>query len=224
MLYPIFLEVADLPCLVVGGGRVGIRKARTLVEAGAMVTVVEPSPAKELVGLAKAEDRLHLVARGYAPSDLLGIRLVFAATGYRGVNRQVAADAGERGIPCNVADAPDTSDFVLPSLIRRGDLTVAFSTGGKSPALSRKLRMELENRLDAAYAPFLVLMGRIRTILLEQGHDPDGHKETFRDLVSGPLLNAIRNGDRRKTVAAVANALGDVLLAEHLVEEVLAEF
>lgn len=194
---------------MVGGGRVGLRKARGLADAGARVRVVEPKPSETLLEMEK-KGLVQIKEAEFAPEDLGGMRLVFAATQKAEVNALVAQEAGKRGIWCNIADAPLASDFFLPALVRRGDLMLAISTGGKSPALARKLRMDLEKIFDAAYLPFLELMGRLREMLLAQGHDPDGHRDLFRNLVEGPLLEYIREED----VEAVARLLEPIAGAD----------
>ncbi|WP_179953185.1 precorrin-2 dehydrogenase/sirohydrochlorin ferrochelatase family protein [Desulfobotulus mexicanus] len=221
MSYPVFLNIKDLPCLVVGGGRVGLRKTLGLVDAGARVRVIEPRPSENLLEMEK-NGQVQIKAAEFVPEDLGGMRLVFAATQKAEVNALVAQEAGKLGIWCNIADDPSGSDFFLPALVKRGDLMLAISTGGKSPALARKLRMDLEKIFDAAYLPFLELMGRLREILLAEGHDPEGHRDLFRSLVEGPLLEYIRMEDM-ETVAlllepiagADAMALAVSVIKEH---------
>lgn len=217
MSYPLFLNVRDLPCLVVGGGRVGFRKARGLLEAGALVTVVDPEP---LEALTVPGEGLTLKRREFCTADLEGMRLVFAATHSKDVNAAVAEGARLRGIFCNVADDPSASDFFLPALVKRGDLVLAISTGGRSPAFARRLRMDLEASLDDAYLPFLDLMGRVREILLQREHAPDSHREIFRALVEGSLLEDLRRGDRSAVIRALVPLVGKEM-AETLVLSVM---
>jgi precorrin-2 dehydrogenase/sirohydrochlorin ferrochelatase len=207
VFYPLFLNIRDLPCLVVGGGRVGLRKVSGLLEAEARVTVVDPTPLEALQELGRGK-KLTLVERTFRMEDLEGMRLVFAATHRKAVNGQVAEGARTRNIFCNVADDPQGSDFFLPALIRRGDLQLAISTGGRSPAFARKLRMDLEASLDRAYLPFLDLMGRLRAMLLERSHDPEGHKRIFRALVEGPLLEQIGKGDSEAVIQTLIPWVG----------------
>lgn len=137
--YPIFLDLRDLPVLVVGAGRVALRKARGLLEAGARVTVVAPAWAPEFDALP-----VRRLARRFRTTDLAGAALVFAATDDRATNRRVGAAAARRGIFANIADAAAECDFVVPARLQRGNVQVAVSTGGQNPRLSAALRRKLE--------------------------------------------------------------------------------
>ena len=157
VLYPIFLDLDGRRCVVVGGGEVANRKARKLLQARAEVVVVSPEVKPELESVAAEVHR-----RPYREGDLEGAFLVFAATGRRGVNAAVAREARGRGIPVNVADAPLEGDFALPSVLRRGQLQVAVSTGGASPTLARRIRYELESTFGSEWAGVVDELGRAR--------------------------------------------------------------
>nr|WP_303649969.1 bifunctional precorrin-2 dehydrogenase/sirohydrochlorin ferrochelatase [Desulfobotulus pelophilus] len=214
------MHMEGIPCLVVGGGRVGLRKARGLLSAGARVVVVEPAPCSELIRMAR-DGLLELRSRFFEAGDLEGMRLVFAATHNAAANAMVARESRSHGIFCNIADDPSGSDFFLPALVQRGDLTLAISTGGRSPALARKLRMDLEACFDEGYQPFLEIMGRVRQYLLAREHNPDRHRDIFRFLVEGPLLSHIRNRDRQAMVRLLSPFVGDG--AEELVFSVIRD-
>ncbi|MBL8177113.1 MAG: bifunctional precorrin-2 dehydrogenase/sirohydrochlorin ferrochelatase [Bryobacterales bacterium] len=143
MYYPVFLDLHGKTVLVVGAGKVALRKARGLVEAGAAVTVVSPAHLPEFEELP-----VELQTRRFRRGDIGGQALVFAATNDRAVNRQVAQAAGEARIPVNVADAPEECAFLVPSRIRKGNLQVAVSTGGESPKLAVALRKKIEEALS----------------------------------------------------------------------------
>ncbi|HET8532730.1 MAG TPA: bifunctional precorrin-2 dehydrogenase/sirohydrochlorin ferrochelatase [Methylomirabilota bacterium] len=145
--YPLCLEMTERRCLVVGGGPVAERKVAGLLEAGARLTVVSPSATDRLRDWART-DRVRLLLREYAASDLRGHSIVFVATDDGRVNAHVARDAREAGVLINAADDPAHCDFILPAVLRRGELTVAVSTGGTSPALARTVRDELDAYLD----------------------------------------------------------------------------
>ena len=147
VLYPIFLDLSGRRCVVVGGGEVANRKARKLLQARAEVVVISPEVRPELESVAAEVHR-----RPYEDGDLEGAYLAFAATDAREVNAAVAAEAKGRGIPVNVADSPSEGDFALPSVLRRGRLQVAVSTGGASPALARRIRGELEELFGPEWA------------------------------------------------------------------------
>lgn len=214
--YPIFIDVRDQPCLVVGGGAVGTRKAATLLECGARITVVDPSPAKRLRQLA-GPDQLRLIRRPYAASDLQDVVLVFAATDDNDLNRRIGRDARQRGLLCNVATHPEIGSFILPAVMRRGDLTVAISTQGGSPALAKRLRQQLEEQFGDEYAVFLHLMKAVRKRLLAQGHAPELHKALFEQLLDSELIALIEN----RQWEAVNRILYRILGAGYSLEELM---
>ncbi|MBI5591345.1 MAG: bifunctional precorrin-2 dehydrogenase/sirohydrochlorin ferrochelatase [Deltaproteobacteria bacterium] len=205
--YPVNLDIRNQPCLVVGGGAVGTRKVRTLLDCGAMVTVVSPLASNSLSVLAR-ENRISLKQRPYRASDLEGIFLVIGATDNKDLNRVIHDDARKLGTLCNIADQPDLCNFILPAIIERGDLIIAVSTSGKSPAFARHLRKELEVRFGPEYADFLKLMGIVRKILLEQTHDPETHQRVFESLIEQGLLECIREGDKARIDAMLISVLG----------------
>jgi len=141
------MDVSGSRCAVVGGGGVASRKARGLLESGARVVVISPEVTAEIEGMDVTVER-----RPYAPGDLGGCALAFAATDSREVNAAVAREAKENGIPVNVADRPAEGDFALPSVLRRGALQVAVSTGGASPTLARRVRDAMEPTFAAEWA------------------------------------------------------------------------
>ncbi len=192
--FPVNLDVRDRTCLVVGGGAVGTRKTRTLLRAGARVVVVSPEASADLETLA-VEGRIRLHRRAYRAGDMADAFLVFGTTDDRDLNHRISADARQRGILCNIADQPDRGQFVLPPVVARGDLLIAISTSGKSPALARRLRCRLENAFGEEYALLIDLMGALRRRLLAGGHDPRGHKQKFDALLDSDLLDWIRDGD-----------------------------
>lgn len=144
LYYPIFLDLRGKRVLVAGGGKVALRKARALVEAGAHVSVVAPRWEPEFETLP-----VRLCRRKFRASDLRGMFLVFTATDDRAVNHRVATEAKRRGIPVNVADNAAECDFLLPARVRSGNLQVAVSTGGRSPRLAVELRRRIQAILDA---------------------------------------------------------------------------
>ena len=141
--YPIVLDLTGVHVVVVGGGRVALRKIQGLLAAHADVTVVAPSTVDEI-----GELPVRVVARAYETGDLAGARLVITATDDPAVNAAVAADAADRGIWVNSADDPANCTFTLPAIARSGPVTVAVSTGGASPALASHLRGEIEAWLN----------------------------------------------------------------------------
>lgn len=192
--YPIHLDVRGRRCLVVGGGAVGTRKAETLAACGAEVVVVSPEATAELSAWAEA-GRILWQRRAYAACDLEGVFLAVGATDDEGLNRRLSADARRRGVLCNIADRPELCDFILPALVQRGDLVITVSTSGKSPALAKRLRRELEQRYGEEYALLLRLMGAVRRRLLAERHAPEEHRALFEALLESGLLERLRGGD-----------------------------
>jgi len=140
--YPIFLSLKDRPVLVVGAGKVALRKTRGLLDAGARVTVVAPEWEPEFESLA-----VRLVPRRFRASDLAGSMLVFAATDDRLTNHRIGIAAKGKGIFANIADSAEECDFVVPARVERGTVHIAISTGGESPRLSAELRRKLDDIL-----------------------------------------------------------------------------
>lgn len=166
--YPVFLALDRRRCVVVGGGPVAECRVDGLLAAGATVTVVSPTLTAALAALAAAGCITH-EPRGYRPGDLAGFDLAFAATDTGDVNGAVAAEARQHGIWVNAADDPAHCTFILPALVRRGDLTVAVATGGTSPALARAIRDELEAHLTAEYATLAEIAAEVRRELRAAG-------------------------------------------------------
>ena len=160
-LYPIVLRLCDRRVLVVGGGKVGARKAAGLVEAGAHVVVVSPRFAPAFARLVDTAT-LTLIERRYTAEDLAGMALVVAATDDSKVNAQIRDDARRAGVLVSVVDNPRASDFVVPAVVRRGDLLVAISTGGRSPGLAGQLRRELDLLVPEDWEVLVRLLGVAR--------------------------------------------------------------
>ena len=156
-----FLDLRGRRCLVVGGGEVGERKARALLEYGAHVIVVSPTVTAGLAALAVV-GRIVERLRPFRRADLRGCALVMAATGDPVVDDAVAALAHRARALVNVADRPERCDFILPSVLQRGDLQIAVSTGGRSPALAREIRRRLETVFGPEYAELIARTGRAR--------------------------------------------------------------
>jgi len=168
MYYPVFLNLQDRRCLVAGGGRVALRKANTLLEYGAEVTVISP---RLCAGLRKlsSDGRIKVINRAYRTGDLKGVHIAIVATSNRGINLAAAGEAKKRRVPVNVVDDPVLSDFIVPSIIRRGSLAIAVSTSGKSPALARKIRSRLEDEFGQEYASLVLVIEKARRQAKKQG-------------------------------------------------------
>lgn len=193
--YPIFLDIKNRPCLVVGGGAVACRKVAMLLECGAGVTVVSPTADAALQNLADA-GKIELRKRPYQSADIEGMFLVIGATDDEPLNRHIKADADREGKLCNIADHPEACHFILPAVVKKGDLVIAISTSGKSPAFAKRIRKELEKTFGPEYADFLKLMGIIRQRLLSGKHAPEEHKQLFEQLIDRGLVQLIKDRNR----------------------------
>jgi precorrin-2 dehydrogenase / sirohydrochlorin ferrochelatase len=204
--YPAFLHLAGRTGLVVGAGRIGEGKIRGLLDAGAKSRVVSLD-ATEQVRRWADEGRIELRLRPYESADLDGCFLVIAATERNDVNERVWRDAEARNMLCNVVDVPRLCNFILPSIMRRGDLAVAVSTAGASPALARKLRLEIEASHGEEYALALELLGSLREELKERYPDPRDRKVLFERIVYSNLIELVRAGNTEEIEAWVTRCI-----------------
>ena len=205
--YPVFLEMKDRPCVVVGGGAVAERKVEGLLAAGARVTVISPELTPALAAL-KKEGRLRHIARPYRKGDLDGCEMAVAATDDGAVNAQVAREGRPASgrIWVNAVDDPPNCDFILPSVIRRGDIVIAVSTGGASPALARRLREELEAFLSEDYGPLAELLQEVRQELRLRGIVVE--PEAWQRAIDGRLRVLLAKRRRTQARAYLLASLG----------------
>ncbi len=167
--YPVFLNVAGKKCVVVGGGQVALRKVKGLLDAGAEVRVISPALCPGLIRLAETA-RIVLETRQFQPGDLKGAAIAIAATDDNRTNSEVAKEARGSGVAVNVVDDPGSSDFIAPSCLSRGDVTIAVSTAGRSPALARKIRARLESEFGDEYAALALVVGEVRAEVKSRGY------------------------------------------------------
>jgi len=203
--YPVMLDLTSRPCLVVGGGAVAERKVAGLVEAGARVTIVSPWLTPALLRLA-TEAPLRWRPREYTAGDAAGFILVMVATDDIAVNAIVAAECRERGAWVNCADDPARCDFILPSVCRRGAVTVAVSTGGASPTMARLVREELDALLPDDIAPLTEVVAAVRRALSEGGVSLDGAR--WRQALDGELRSLVAAGRTAEAQARLRERLG----------------
>lgn len=190
--YPIFLNVAGRRCLIVGGGAVAERKAGGLLKAGASVTVISPGLTNIMESWAE-EKKLRHIRRDYRSGDLAGHQLAFVATDNPEVKSAVYGEAQERGVLINAADDPARCDFILPSVLRRGELVVAVATGGSSPALAKAIRRELEHYFTQDYAILSEIVAEVRRELKQRGRSAG--PEIWGRALNGSLRRLVRQGD-----------------------------
>lgn len=182
-LFPAFLKLKDRAVLVVGGGAIATSKVPALLQAGARVTIVSPKLSGELAQ-AFRNGEIDWLPKPFEPDDLNGKFLVISATSLRDLNESVYREADRRNILCNAVDDNDDCHFYYSSIVRRGDLQIAISTNGKSPALARRLREELEQQFGPEYASWLDWLGSKRELLREQSTDAEATRRQLHDLAS----------------------------------------
>ncbi len=192
--YPIVFDLSGGTCLVVGGGTIALRKVQGLLSFDAQVRAVSPQAVPELTALA-AHGEIEWKEKSYERGDLEGMLLVISATDDMETNRRVAEDARAAGIPVNVVDQPELCTFTVPSIVQRGDLVIAIQTGGRSPALARRLREELELRFGPEYGPYVDFLGRMREWIREHFHDdPDKRYSAAMQLIELDLIHYFVDG------------------------------
>ena len=206
--YPLFLDIANRRCVVVGGGDVAERKVDRLLDFGASVVVVGKKLAPGLEASKKAGRITHIPA-DYDKVFIEGAFLVIGATDQDIVNERVARDAREKGILVNIVDDPERCDFILPALVAQGDLLIAVSTGGKSPALAKKLREDLEPLFGKEYQVLLDVMGQLREKLLKRGRSSDENRRSFEAVVHSDILKHIKDRSWEKVRKIVADITGE---------------
>ena len=214
--YPVNLDIQNKNCLVIGGGSVAERKIQTLIKCGAIVTAVAIKASDAIKALADL-NKINLKIKKYESADLKDMFLVIGATNNNQVNCNISADAKRLKAICNIADCPKKCDFILPSIVKKGDLVISISTSGKSPALAKKLRKDLQKQFGEEYAKVLNLLGVIRKILLSRAHEPEAHKDVFENLINSRLFEAVK----KKDTDAVKTIINDALINKYSEEALL---
>ena len=203
--YPVFLSIRGKKCVVIGGGQVARRKVMILLEHGASVEVVSPDLCSELSQLAES-GKIRVLPRSYRAGDLQDAVIAIAATNNSNINLEVVKEARKRRVLVNVVDDAESSDFIAPSYMRRGDITIAVSTGGRSPALARKIRTRLEKDFGDEYALLALLLNEVRAEVKRQGIKVNG--DAWQETLDLDLLSdLLRKGNREKARAILLNNL-----------------
>jgi siroheme synthase-like protein len=208
-LYPLFADLRGRRCAVVGGGAVATEKARKLADHGALLRVIAPDVSGELAAMLAGEGAERR-ARAYRAGDLEGCLLAVAATDRPAVNRSVAEEAEARGILADVVDDPAAGTFIVPSLVRRGDLTVAISTGGASPVVAAHLRRRVETAIGPEWEVVVGALGELRAELKERYPAPADRRAAVERLLSDEALSrmAVAGGEGARALARELLDLG----------------
>jgi precorrin-2 dehydrogenase/sirohydrochlorin ferrochelatase len=189
--YPLLLKLEDKNCLVVGGGRVALRKVNILLSAASSVLVVSPALIPELESQA-ARGKINYMQEYYHPDHLKGVFLAVGATGDEKTNSRIAEDCHSRNIPVNIVDNPSQCSFFFPSVARQGPLSISISTGGKSPAFARLLREKLERQMEKEWGEFLFYLGELRPLILQKVMDHSIRKKLFLKLAGEDFFHQFR--------------------------------
>lgn len=218
--YPVMMNLDGKQVVVVGGGNVALRKTISLIESGAWITVISPQLHDELRRLFDTgkvswiEGEFEEAALDLFPDAVL----LFGTTDCRDVNLRIQSAAAKRKILCNIADVPDLCTFIVPAVITQGNLMIAVSTGGSSPALARRIREDLEKRFGPEYATMTELLGDLRKQILKSGSDSSENKKLFLEIVDSEMLEALKDNDREKALAIFRTIVPSDLIAEPTME------
>lgn len=186
-LFPAFLKLTNRQIVVIGGGTLAALKIPGLLQVGARVCVVSPQLNPALVTWVR-ERQIEWLPKFFEPEDLNGAFLVIAATSRRDVNSAVYREADRRGILCNAVDDIENCHFYYGAIVQRGDLQIAVSTNGKSPALAQRLRKEFEQQFGPEYAAWLDWLGAAREVLRAHSIAPETTKHLLHTLASRPMF------------------------------------
>lgn len=211
---PIFMNIRDHDCLVVGGGSIAARKATLLAAAGGKVVVIAPELCDEIREMV-AREQYVWCPRNFEENDLDGTALVIAATDNEEVNQAVSALARARNLPVNVVDNPALCSFIMPSIIDRSPVQIAISTGGASPVLARMLRTLLEGSIPAAYGKLASLVERFRDQVKDVLPNVDARKNFWEDILEGPVAELSFSGKEQEAAQALEKALTETARDGH---------
>jgi precorrin-2 dehydrogenase/sirohydrochlorin ferrochelatase len=219
--YPIFVDLQDQGVLVVGGGEVAERKIRDLITYDCRISIASLKLTPYLKELIDCSE-IRLLDLDSLDESLHGFFMVIAATDDPAFNSRIASKAKAHGILVNCVDQPLDCTFIMPSVVKSGGLQIAISTGGKSPALAKKIREELEGIFGPEYACFIELLGLVRRELLSKGKPSSDNKIIFQRLVNSPLLELIKEGDIRGVRCTLSSFLEEVFPVDAIVNQVFS--
>ncbi len=205
--YPLFADLHGKKVVVVGGGRVAERKVQPLTSAGGRVLLVSPELTENIRRMA-AKGIITVREREFQPQDLEDAWLVVSATDHEETQRQVVAEADRRRIFCNVVDIPDQCSFIVPSMVRRGDLCIAISTAGRSPAVAKRLRREMEEAYPIIWGIYLQLLGKLREFILASSSDAGEKKRLCTALAEPDILKWLTEDDWESIAAWAESVCG----------------
>jgi siroheme synthase-like protein len=203
--YPIFIDIEDHRVVIIGGGNVCARKAEAMMNYGAQVTVVSPDFTEEIEQWAR-RGQLQIRRKRYDESDLDGAAIVIASTDDESVNTQIAADCRRRHIPVNVVDVTPLCEFIVPAIVDKGSVQIAVSTGGKSPALARTLKEDLQRLVGPEYDEVNELLGSLREGAKKILPTDVDRKRFFDGIIARGILQMLREGRARDAYETIVRA------------------
>lgn len=204
--YPIMLDIKEKKCVVIGGGNIAYRKVISLLEAGAKVTVISKEINEDIKLLLK-DQVVECIEEKYDFKYINDCYLVYAATDDKEVNELVYSQCSEKNILVNVVDKPEICNFIVPSKLQRGNLTIAISTNGKSPMLSRKIRQDLEKVYDNRYELFLDIMGEVRKEAFKVLINGKKRSEFYNKIIYSNYIDRLACEDKQKIYMEIMNIL-----------------
>lgn len=204
--YPVMLDIRERPAIVIGGDRIAAEKTAALAASGARVSVISPEFCAELLDLEEC-GAATLRRKNYELGDLAGAFVVVAATTDERQIETIWQETQSRNQPVNIVDVPRYCTFILPSVLRRGKLTVAVSTEGASPSLAKRIRQQLEDVFPSAYEAYIDLAAQARTFLRQQGVSYDTRDAFFRDFMASSILTLLGEGKSSRAIEATVELL-----------------
>ena len=222
MTYPVFLQLEGKIALVVGGGKVAQRKVETLLSCGASIHIISKMLTDKLKELVDSNE-VQLLGEEMRDEFLDDVFIVIAATDDKELNSRVSEIARNRGLLINAVDQPADCNFIVPAIVKKGDLSIAISTSGKSPALAKKIRKELDGQFGNEYEIFLNLMGGLRKEILAMGLSQEENSRIFHKIVDGGIIEAIARNDLAKVESSLARILPQEINIKDLVTDLILE-
>lgn len=207
--YPVFLDLSDKKCIIIGGGKVAERKCLALLKSKARVAIISPGITRRLAAYREKGLITH-IKRGYRHGDIKSAHLVIAATDSEETNRKVAKEASGRGTLLNIADAPSLCNFIVPSVVRKGHLVISVSTGGASPAAAKAIKTELKRLYGHDFSQYLMFLKNIRPLIMKKEQNKKKRTILLEKLGSAKMLNMLRKkgfkGAKKAAVNYIDNA------------------
>jgi precorrin-2 dehydrogenase/sirohydrochlorin ferrochelatase len=210
MFYPVYLNLKGRLVVVIGGGEVAERKIESLLNSDASVLVISPKVTPRILSLSE-QKKIEIRQRSYVPGDCSGASLVFSATDDPEINRSVYQEATALGVFINTADQPDRCSFIMPAVVRRGNIGVAISTNGTSPALAAILRRKISGLIGPEYARLSELLSRLRPEIRSKVHMAEQRKELHYRIIDSEIVSLLKLNDRARAEQRLREIIEDFM-------------